>query len=109
MVQGNTAQMRDKAFMDELVGWIRFNEAAAIATRDGLFARSSGNPTLPSWIAKLILPFVFTEAHENDKYRRHLRSSPALAIFVSERNDKSTGSRRDGPVSVWRFRPPRSG
>jgi len=36
VVQGNTAQMRDKAFVEELKSWIRFNDGQALATRDGL-------------------------------------------------------------------------
>jgi len=39
VVQGNTAQMRDTAFMAELKSWLRFSETDAVATRDGLFAR----------------------------------------------------------------------
>ena len=52
VVQGNTAQMRDAAFMAELKSWLRFSETDAVATRDGLFARASGNPTMPSWLAR---------------------------------------------------------
>lgn len=69
VVEGNTAQMRDKAFMDELKSWLRFSEADAVATMDGLSARASGNPELPAWLARLLLPLVFTESTENDKYR----------------------------------------
>lgn len=52
VLEGNSAQMRDKAFMRELVSWIRFNEAEALATMDGLFSPASGNPSLPSWVAR---------------------------------------------------------
>ncbi len=89
VVQGNTAQMRDAAFMAELKSWLRFSEADAVATRDGLFARASGNPALPSWLARLILPLVFTEDGENKKYRDHIESSAGIAVFVSETNDKA--------------------
>ena len=89
VVEGNTAQMRDKAFLDELKGWMRFNEAQAVATMDGLFTRASGNPELPGWLARLLLPLVFTERGENDKYRLHIESSAGVAVFVSERSDKA--------------------
>lgn len=88
VVEGNSAQMRDKAFMAELRAWMRFNEAHAVASMDGLFARSSGNPALPAWLARLLLPLVFTESGENDKYRAHIQSSAGVAVFVSDRNDK---------------------
>jgi hypothetical protein len=89
VVEGNTAQMRDKAFMDELQAWMRFNGAAAVATMDGLYAGASGNPTLPPWIARRLLPFVFTERGENDKYRAHIASSAGVAVFSAARNDKA--------------------
>jgi nitroreductase len=89
VAQGNTAQMRDKAFMDELKSWMRFSETQAVASMDGLFARSSGNPTLPPWLARLLLPFVFTERGENDKYRAHIQSSAGVAAFASARDDKA--------------------
>jgi hypothetical protein len=89
VIEGNTAQMRDKAFLDELKGWIRFNEGHALATMDGLSARASGNPELPIWLARLLLPLVFTEKGENEKYRRQIQTSAGVAIIVSERSDKS--------------------
>src|SRR5450756_900283 len=36
VVEGNSTQMRDKAFMDELEHWIRFNASDAVASMDGL-------------------------------------------------------------------------
>jgi hypothetical protein len=89
VVEGNTAQMRDKAFMDELKHWMRFNEADAARTMDGLFSSASGNPALPAWLARLLLPLVFREGGENTKYRDHIRSSAGVAVFISERNDKA--------------------
>jgi hypothetical protein len=84
VVAGNTAQMRDAAFMRELKHWIRFNEDAAMATRDGLFSASSGNPRVPSWMGGLLFRFAFTESSENDRYARQLRSSAGAIAFVAE-------------------------
>jgi hypothetical protein len=89
VVQGNTAQMRDKAFMDELKMWMRFNGASAVATMDGLYAASSGNPALPPWLARVLLPFVFKETTENEKYQAHIASSAGVAVFTAARNDKA--------------------
>ena len=52
VVQANTVQMNDPSFITELKAWIRFGDAEAIATGDGLFARSSGNPSVPRWLGK---------------------------------------------------------
>jgi hypothetical protein len=89
VVQGNTAQMRDAAFMAELVAWIRFNDGQAIEQLDGLSGRSSGNPSLPAWMARRLLPFVMTEKGENAKYAKHIRSSAGIAVFAAATNDKA--------------------
>lgn len=84
VVQGNTTQMSDQAFVEELKKWIRFNGDDAVRTGDGLYAASSGNPTLPTWLGRLLFGLFFTPKRENDKYARHIRSSAGIAIFVSE-------------------------
>ena len=89
VVQGNTVQMRDKAFMAELVAWIRFNDSMALQHLDGLTSRASGNPSLPAWISRRLLPFVMTEKGEADKYAKQIRSSAGIAVFVAATNDKA--------------------
>jgi hypothetical protein len=89
VVQGNTAQVRDPAFMAELISWIRFNDTMALEHLDGLSARCTGNPSLPTWLARRLLPFVLTEKGENDKYAKHIRSSAGLAVFAAATNDKA--------------------
>jgi hypothetical protein len=89
VVAGNTAQMNDPAFIEELKTWIRFNGEDAVRTGDGLFSVSSGNPSLPRWLGSLLFGMFFTPKSENDKYAKHVRSSAGSAIFVSEANDKA--------------------
>lgn len=88
VAQGNTAQMNDSAFVAELKTWIRFDDAEAVRTGDGLFTRASGNPALPRWLASPLFPAFFRADSENDKYARHVRSSSGIAVFVSAANDK---------------------
>lgn len=88
VVEGNTAQMRDPAFVRELKQWIRFNGAEATRRGDGLFAGASGNPTAPGWLGSLLFDAFFTEGSENDKYARHVRSAAGIAVFVSDVDDK---------------------
>ncbi|MFH0301629.1 Tat pathway signal protein [Bradyrhizobium sp. 31Argb] len=89
VVQGNSAQMRDKAFMDELRRWLRFSEADAMARMDGLFSRCSGNPALPAWIARPLLGFFLTEEGENKKYREQIVSSAGVVVLASDASDKA--------------------
>jgi hypothetical protein len=87
VTRGNSAQMHDAAFVKELRGWIRFSEASALKSGDGLFGRSSGNPVLPDWVGKSVFRVAFREKSENDKYAKQLRSSAGLAVFVADRPD----------------------
>jgi hypothetical protein len=87
--QGNSSQMHDEAFMAELKSWIRFGEADAVLTMDGLFAPASGNPAMPAWLARPLMGLFFTENRENRKYSEQIESSAGVAVFVSEANDKS--------------------
>jgi hypothetical protein len=89
VVQANTAQMADAAFVKELEAWIRFNGADAVRTRDGLFSVSSGNPAIPTWLGDLAFGWFFTTKGENDKYARRIRSSAGIAVFVGQVADKA--------------------
>ncbi len=89
VVQGNTAQMNDPAFLDELKTWMRFSENEAVNRGDGLFSASSGNPTVPRWLGDLLLRLFYTAQSENEKYARHIRSSAGIAVFVAEINDQA--------------------
>ncbi len=89
VVQGNTLQLNDKAFVKELKSWIRFSASDAVERGDGLFARSSGNPALPSWLGERMFDFVVTASSENQKYTRQLRSSAGVAVFAAAQADKA--------------------
>jgi hypothetical protein len=89
VVEGNTAQMRDPAFMAELEAWIRFDDRMALAHRDGLTSRASGNPSLPAWLARLLLPLVMTEKGEAAKIARQIRSSAGIAVFAAASDDRA--------------------
>lgn len=89
VVQGNTAQMNDKAFVDELKAWIRFSGHDAVWLGDGLFAASSGNPVVPAWLGGLMFGLFFTPKAENDKYAKLMRSSAGVAVFVGVADDKA--------------------
>lgn len=89
VMQGNTAQLADVAFVKELKAWIRFNGADAVRTRDGLYSASSGNPNIPSWLGDLAFRWLLTPKGENDKYAQQVRSSAGIAVFVGQTADKA--------------------
>jgi hypothetical protein len=87
VIAGNTAQMADPAFMRELKTWLRFSPRRAMETGDGLFSATTGNPTLPDWLGRSMLGFVFKADAENDKYARQIASSAGVAVFVAQKDD----------------------
>jgi hypothetical protein len=89
VVRGNTAQVADKAFVQELKDWIRFNAADAVRLGDGLYSASSGNPTGPAWFGSLMFNLFFTAKSENDKVAKQLRNSAGVAVFVAAKEDKA--------------------
>ncbi|MDP9011568.1 MAG: nitroreductase family protein [Pseudomonadota bacterium] len=90
VTQANSAQMRDPAFISELKHWIRFDDSQAIASGDGLAARSSGTPTSPPWVGGALFSWFFREKSENDRYAKQLRSSAAVAVFIGARSDPAS-------------------
>lgn len=89
VVAGNDAQMADRAYLAELKHWLRFNPRTAMASGDGLFSASSGNPVLPDALGSRAFDLVFTADAENNKYRRWIDSSAGIAVFVGDREDKT--------------------
>jgi hypothetical protein len=80
--------MADAAFMRELKAWLRFNPRQALATGDGLFSWTSGNPVLPAWLGPIAIDTFLTANSENDKYARQIASSAGIAVFVAETDDQ---------------------
>lgn len=83
---GNTAQFADTHWRDELLAWIRFNEAEARRFGDGLYGPVMGSPSVPRWLGSVFMRLGFSAAKQNRKDIAHIRSSGAIAIFVSEQN-----------------------
>lgn len=87
VARATVAQMQDARFVTELKQWIRFSDAEALAARDGLAARASGNPALPRWLGSAAFGYAVTPESERDRYAAQVRSSSGVAVFVSERSD----------------------
>ena len=85
---GNSTQVADRAFVNELKTWLRFNLRQAIEMGDGLFSASSGHPTLPAWLGPHVFDWVFRTGPENDKCAQQIARSPGIAVFVGQKDDR---------------------
>lgn len=89
LIQANSAQMDNAAFVEELRNWIRFNPAQALAMRDGLYSKAAGSPVVPTWIGERMFGLFFKKASETKKYIAQIRSSSGIAIFIGDKADKT--------------------
>ena len=87
VLEGNTAEDSNPAFVAELRRWIRFNDADAIASGDGLLSRLSGSPSLPGWLGSALLGRFLSPKSDGEHYASLIQHSAAFAIFVSEHDD----------------------
>ena len=88
VARGNTAQLNDDDFRRELVSWIRFNPTAAERSGDGLAGHCSGNPPLPTWLARPLSKLILRAGAQVDRDTTNLRSSAGVAVFVALCDDR---------------------
>jgi hypothetical protein len=86
--EGNRRQMRDAAFVRELLDWVRFSRNEADLHRDGLIAPVMGMPAVPRWLGEPIMRAMLRPEPEAARAERLIRSSAALMLFVAERHDR---------------------
>jgi hypothetical protein len=89
ILEGTRRQYRDKAFVRELVSWIRFNRAEAKKFQDGLYALAMGAPAAPRWLGTLFMTVFTNPESMAHNYSALARGSSALALFIASKNDKS--------------------
>ncbi len=86
--RGNLAQYADRAFVDELIGWLRFTRKEALASRDGLFSRCSGNPEVPRFIGRMFVAGTKPEAQAEADDKK-LRSSSGAVLIATDADGKA--------------------
>lgn len=85
---GNSAQLSDPDWAEELLHWIRFNRAEALRTGDGLYGPAMGMPDVPRWLGKIAMRFAVSPERQNRRDTANIRSSGAIAVLFSEADDK---------------------
>lgn len=90
--RGNLAQYADRAFVDELIGWLRFNKKEALTSRDGLFSRCSGNPEVPRFIGRMFVAGTKPEAQAEADDKK-LRSSAGAVLIATDSDSKAAWAR----------------
>lgn len=86
--QGNLSQYADKAFVNELISWLRFNKKEILASHDGLYAPCSGNPEVPHWLGQMFVGGT-TPQQQADIDTKKLQSSPGVVVIASASEGKT--------------------
>lgn len=83
VTRGNLAQLNDPSFRRELVAWIRFNPAAALATGDGLAGRTTGQPSVPTWFGRALQRLLLNADKQAPLDAERLASSAGVAVITT--------------------------
>lgn len=87
--QGNLTQYADKAFVNELIAWLRFTKKEALTSRDGLYSACSGNPRAPRWLGRMVVARTNPQKQADSDVRK-LRSSAGAVVVTSDADDQTT-------------------
>ena len=90
VLQGNTAQMSDPAFKNELLSWIRFNKKHSESTHDGLSYVVLGAPNLPRWVTEPIVKGSLKAKTQNKTDLKKIQSSSDMVLITTATNDIPT-------------------
>ena len=86
---GDQHQFADKAFVDELIRWVRFDRREARVKMDGLFSRCMGTPEVPRWLGQQVLGHMKSQT-QFDSDAKDLRSSAGTIAIESSSDDKDS-------------------
>jgi hypothetical protein len=86
VIKGNTSQLANKEWVSELQNWVRFNEDDVLENCDGLYGKSTGNPTIPRFLGRLLFPYLLNANTSNNPYAKQIESSAGVAVFLTERD-----------------------
>lgn len=86
--EGNRAQFSDRAFVDELISWIRFSSAEIRERQDGLSAGALGFPAVPRWLGTFIMTRLVGPASEAKRQDKAILGSSLLLLFIARRHDR---------------------
>ena len=87
--RGNLAQYADKAFVNELIEWLRFTKNEALSSGDGLYSACSGNPQVPRWLGRMFVKGAKPQ-QQADSDAAKLRSSAGAVVIASDTDDRAT-------------------
>jgi nitroreductase len=82
------AQLRNSAYRNELVSWIRFNLREAEDHGDGLTYAALGRSRAPRWLGAAAVKTLVSATRAARREARLVQGAPALMVFAAREDDK---------------------
>ncbi len=87
IIEANSLQFGNKAFVNELVGWLRFSEKEVMTKGDGIWSASMGLPGTGRFIGSIIMKNFASAGTGEKRLRKLISASAGFALFMVEKND----------------------
>lgn len=86
--EGNRQQFSDRAFVEELMQWIRFSRREVQRHQDGIPSRAIGIPYVPRWLGKQLMTWFATPQSQAQQFEQRIHQSSALLLFIADHHDR---------------------
>ncbi len=87
VIEGSDRQFGNKAFVHELVDWLRFTEKEAMKKGDGIWNATMGLPATGRAIGSFIMKRLVTPRSEAKRWKKLFRKSAGFVLFMVEKHD----------------------
>ena len=87
IIEGNSLQLGNREFVNELVSWLRFSEKEVMTKGDGIWSGSMGLPNTGRFIGNFVMKNLVSVGSEEKRLRKLIRASAGFALFMVEKND----------------------
>ena len=87
IIEGSNLQFNNKAFVKELVSWVRFSEKEVLLKGDGLWSASMGLPNMGRCIGNFVMKYFVSAKSEAKRWKKIISKSAGFALFMVENND----------------------
>jgi len=87
IIEGSNLQFQNKAFVNELVSWIRFSKKEVVKKKDGIWHASMGMPSTGRFIGNVIMKQFVTAKSEAKRWDKMVNASAGFVLFTVRKND----------------------
>lgn len=87
VIEGSDRQFANKAFVRELVRWLRFSEKEAIRRGDGIWNATMGLPATGRTLGGFIMKHLVSAKSEAKRWEKLFRKSSGFVLFSVEEDD----------------------